>query len=626
MTESKTELLAWLNDLLQLQYNRIEQCGTGAAFCQIMDSIYGDVPLNKVKFDSKHEYEYVNNYKILQTVCNHHGIEKNIQIDKLIKCRYNDNLEFLQWMKKYWDAFYPGGGYDAVARRAAKDVKAKPTTAVSKTRSMSPTKKESPTVASPTKRVGSATSATASSRLIKDKTTSAATPRSRGTGTAVTTPGSSRPASSQRGVGTSTRTGSQTLKVKIDGGDGEGPSSVDIESPVSNATMAEHEKVIADLTKQVTDLRCASDTLERERNFYYLKLRDLEVLVLERMERSEPEMVPLLRDIQNILYSTEEGFVSPKRRQPSNQPVPTPTTTATVYNPTPPTTTITNANGSTNLSSSNINISSNHQSPSNSARQSRPVSASTSTAAAAASSSAGKTSQIVLRPGGIAASKSEENNLAISPSNSDDTEPSTPQFSVPMQLQQQQQQMLPGEVNASVSGINNMQDNNFPVQQSQQQRSNPVSATVSRPVSAAAQRDLTSPARIASNANVLGVTDVPTTSARSISPSGSGAAESDSLQQQQQKSSETPHGLSKTGSEMGVTPINKSRPVSARDGGNGGITALAGGGDQLKSLPALPRQQADQQGQQEGQQQQEQYQENEFDEDIFDTEIDLVPA
>jgi RP/EB family microtubule-associated protein len=56
-------------------------------------------------------------------------------VERLIKCRfqgksyltihsditiynlYVDNLEFLQWVKKYWDMYYPGGHYDAIARR-----------------------------------------------------------------------------------------------------------------------------------------------------------------------------------------------------------------------------------------------------------------------------------------------------------------------------------------------------------------------------------------------------------------------------------------------------------------------------------------------------------------------------
>jgi hypothetical protein len=38
---SRTDLLQWLNDLLQINYTKVEQCGTGAAYCQIFDSIYG---------------------------------------------------------------------------------------------------------------------------------------------------------------------------------------------------------------------------------------------------------------------------------------------------------------------------------------------------------------------------------------------------------------------------------------------------------------------------------------------------------------------------------------------------------------------------------------------------------
>lgn len=43
MGESRTELIAWLNDLLSLNYTKVEQCGTGGAYCQIMDSIYGEL-------------------------------------------------------------------------------------------------------------------------------------------------------------------------------------------------------------------------------------------------------------------------------------------------------------------------------------------------------------------------------------------------------------------------------------------------------------------------------------------------------------------------------------------------------------------------------------------------------
>ena len=41
MGESRTELIQWLNRLLQINYTKVEQCGTGGAYCQIMDSIFG---------------------------------------------------------------------------------------------------------------------------------------------------------------------------------------------------------------------------------------------------------------------------------------------------------------------------------------------------------------------------------------------------------------------------------------------------------------------------------------------------------------------------------------------------------------------------------------------------------
>lgn len=31
------------------------------------------------------------------------GIYKNIEIEKLVKCKYQDNLEFLQWFQKYFE-------------------------------------------------------------------------------------------------------------------------------------------------------------------------------------------------------------------------------------------------------------------------------------------------------------------------------------------------------------------------------------------------------------------------------------------------------------------------------------------------------------------------------------------
>lgn len=34
-----------------------------------------------------------------------------------MKCKFQDNLEFMQWVKRFWDQNFPGGEYDAVQRR-----------------------------------------------------------------------------------------------------------------------------------------------------------------------------------------------------------------------------------------------------------------------------------------------------------------------------------------------------------------------------------------------------------------------------------------------------------------------------------------------------------------------------
>ena len=87
-------MIAWLNELLSLNYTKVEQCGTGGAYCQIIDSIYGqlaelmclwliftpsisgDVPMVRVKMNAKHEYEFIANFKVLQNIFKAKKIDK----------------------------------------------------------------------------------------------------------------------------------------------------------------------------------------------------------------------------------------------------------------------------------------------------------------------------------------------------------------------------------------------------------------------------------------------------------------------------------------------------------------------------------------------------------------------
>merc|ERR1712071_332828 len=119
----KVVILQWFNELLCLQLAKIEQCATGSVYCAVMDALYpGTFQFSKVKWDAKHEYEFVENYKVLQSAFDKNGIKRHIEVAKLTKARYQDNLEFCQWLKAYFEKNYSGEPYDAIGRRKNKEL------------------------------------------------------------------------------------------------------------------------------------------------------------------------------------------------------------------------------------------------------------------------------------------------------------------------------------------------------------------------------------------------------------------------------------------------------------------------------------------------------------------------
>ncbi|KOS18468.1 Microtubule integrity protein mal3 [Escovopsis weberi] len=229
MGESRQELVSWLNSLLQLNMAKVEQCGTGAAFCQVFDSIFMDVPMSKVKFNVSGEYAYIQNFKILQNCFTKHQIDKPIPVEALVKCKMQDNLEFLQWTKRFWDLNYPDHEYDAVARRKGSGL---------------PSNSGPPRVA------------TASNTSARRGTTPSTGPR--------------------------------------------------IVKPAGSGSVA--------MQQELATLKETVSGLERERDFYFSKLRDIELLTQSAVEE-DPELEKqedgLVKQIQVILYSTEEGFEIP---------------------------------------------------------------------------------------------------------------------------------------------------------------------------------------------------------------------------------------------------------------------------------------------------------------------------
>jgi len=123
---SKSELLSWINDLLKLNLTKIEQLGTGAVYCQLLDACYpGEVSVHKLAWKAKQEYEFVNNFKVLQSAFGKLKITKYVEVEKLIKGKPLDNIEFGQWFKRYYEIKYGKGtlkDYDPVARRGNVEV------------------------------------------------------------------------------------------------------------------------------------------------------------------------------------------------------------------------------------------------------------------------------------------------------------------------------------------------------------------------------------------------------------------------------------------------------------------------------------------------------------------------
>jgi len=100
----RTELISWLRKDLNLSVSKVEQCASGAIYLQVLDKVLpGKVPVGKINWGLKFEYEFVKNYKVMQDVFTKIGIKKNIEIERLIKGKYQDNLEFLQWLKCFYD-------------------------------------------------------------------------------------------------------------------------------------------------------------------------------------------------------------------------------------------------------------------------------------------------------------------------------------------------------------------------------------------------------------------------------------------------------------------------------------------------------------------------------------------
>ncbi|KNA23510.1 hypothetical protein SOVF_024240 [Spinacia oleracea] len=233
----RSEILSWINSTLHLNLSKVEEAASGAVQCQLMDAAHpGTVPMHKVNFEAKNEYDMIQNYKVLQDVFNKLKITKHIEVNKLIKGRPLDNLEFMQWMKKYFDSVNGGlHSYNPVERRESrkggKEMVRKSVNLQASNKPISSTNKAHSSHNNRRADVCSANTKNHSFKAVK-------------------------------------------------------PSS---------AAESIYEE-------QITELKLSVDSLEKERDFYFSKLRDIEMLC----QTPEIENSPIVAAMQKILYATDD--------------------------------------------------------------------------------------------------------------------------------------------------------------------------------------------------------------------------------------------------------------------------------------------------------------------------------
>lgn len=116
----RKEILDWINSTLDLNLGKIEDTASGAVACLLLDIMYpSQVPVAKINWAAKQDFEFVANYKILQTCFTKLAIDKHIDVDRLISGKYMDNLEFMQWFKRFFEMAIPEkvSDYDAYGQR-----------------------------------------------------------------------------------------------------------------------------------------------------------------------------------------------------------------------------------------------------------------------------------------------------------------------------------------------------------------------------------------------------------------------------------------------------------------------------------------------------------------------------
>ncbi|OQV14656.1 Carcinine [Hypsibius exemplaris] len=287
---SRHDMLNWVNNCLQSNFQKIEDLATGAAYCQFMHILFPNtVMMKKVKFNTRLEHEYVSNFKILQGSLKAVGVDKIIPVEKLIKGKFQDNFEFVQWFKKFFDANAADidmESYDPMEARGGEPMGGPSSTSPA---------------AKPTGGIKFAPKPAAAPKRADPTPVNSARPTTAATTAAAAAPKSARPAASVAGK---SGRGDATAVAAPANGNGKHESiptlnNLSLENLNSVlATQMEHMQL------ELAELKVACENANQERDFYYSKLRDIEVQCQEADKNGTPiDGVKIL----SIMYAPDAG-------------------------------------------------------------------------------------------------------------------------------------------------------------------------------------------------------------------------------------------------------------------------------------------------------------------------------
>lgn len=104
----RLELLSWVNELTESDYPRIETLSDGIAYCQVIDLIHPkSVMLVKLNCKSNLDYprnedDNFRNLKVLEDALIKVKSKRTIDTTKLSRSKFPDNMDFLQWLYQYY--------------------------------------------------------------------------------------------------------------------------------------------------------------------------------------------------------------------------------------------------------------------------------------------------------------------------------------------------------------------------------------------------------------------------------------------------------------------------------------------------------------------------------------------